>query len=160
MSCRTGPSGQGGDHCRGHGDPGRRTVLRDCARRNVDVDVAVEHFVRDLERRRVRAGVGPGRPGGLLHDVAKLAGKDQLAFAAHGRSLDEHDVAAGRRVVHPGGDAGFVLPGHLLRVHFRASQQIVHHLTIDGDALNLVGCDLPGHLPGQPPDLPLQLADA
>ena len=68
----------------------------------------------------------------LLHHVAELAGEDQrdVAPAAPARRprrrdavqpadrrLDEHDVAAHRRVVHAGRDADLVLLGRLLRVH-------------------------------------------
>ena len=71
-------------------------------------------------------GVGPRvRPRGargLLHHVAELAGQDQVALAAHRRGLDEHDVAAGRRVIHAGRDADLILAGRVLGVHARPAE--------------------------------------
>ncbi len=40
---------------------------------------------------------------------------------SHRGSLDEHDIAAGRGVIHAGGDADFVFPRRFLRVHPRTS---------------------------------------
>ena len=59
------------------------------------------------------------------------------------RRLDEHDVAAHRRVVHAGGDADLVLLADLLRVHLRPAEQVIHHLLVHDDRLDLSRGDLP-----------------
>ena len=57
------------------------------------------------ERHRLRLDQAQRGLRRLLHDIAELAGEDQLALAGDSRRLDEQDVAAGRRPGEPGGDA-------------------------------------------------------
>src|SRR4029079_18380778 len=102
----------------------------------------------------------PGGAGGLLHDVAQLARQDELAFAAHERRLDEHDVAAGRRVIHAGGLADLVFPGHLLRVDPGTAEEPAHVRLRDLLRRDLAGRDAPRDLAGEPPELALELPDA
>ncbi len=119
-------AGEGRDHGGRHRHARRRAILGDGARRDVDVQVALEALGRDAQGLGVRPGVGPGRAGGLLHHVAELAGEHQLALALHGRGLDEHDVAAGRGVVHAGRDADLVVPGRPLGVDLGPAEDLAH----------------------------------
>ena len=83
-------------HQRGrHRDTGRRSVLRDRALGNVDVDVHVLVEI-PLQAQLVgaRAHVAQRRLRGLLHDVAEAAGDDQLALAGHHRHLGCQQLAA------------------------------------------------------------------
>ena len=121
-----GPPRQRRDHGRGHRDSGRGPVLGDGARGNVDVDVAVEVLLLDAEPCGVGTRVGPGGARGLFHDVAELAGQDQLSLASHERRLDEHDVSAGRGVVHAGRDPDLVFAGHLLGMDPRTAEKPAH----------------------------------
>src|SRR6185295_18963825 len=129
-------------------------------RGDVDVDVALEVLLLDPEPRGVGSGVGPGRPRRLLHDVAELAGQDELALAAHERRLDEHDVAARRRVVHAGRDADLVLARHLLRVNAGPAEQAAHVRLVDGLRRDLAGGDPPGDLAREAAELALELPHA
>ncbi len=161
MSFRTGRPDEHRHQRGGHRDAGRRAVLRDGAGGDVHVHVALgEGLLADVEAGRVAAGVGPRRAGRLLHHVAELAGEHQLALALHHAGLDEHDVAAHRRVVHAGGDADRVLGAGALGVHLGAAQQAVHHLRRDAGRFHFLGRDLPRDLAGQLADLTLELADA
>ena len=101
-----------------------------------------------FERRRVRRRVGERGARALLHHVAELAGEDErhVAPSAHlhllvravgralravqpaDRRLDEHDVAAHRRVVHAGRHADLVLLVRALGVHARPAEQLAHVL--------------------------------
>ena len=162
MSCRTGRPDSAETSADRHRDTGRRTILRDRARRHVDVHVPVEHLLRDAQPRRVRAGVGPRRARRFLHHVAQLAGEHQLALAAHGGRLDEHDVAAHRRVVHAGRDADLVGARRLLRdARFgRPSRSSHHRRRRPSSPLDFLRGDLARHLARQLADLALQLAHA
>ena len=71
------------DQRRSHRDTGTGAVLGDGAGRDVDVQVAVEHLLRNMQRRRVGLGIGPRRSCRLLHHVAELAGEHQLTLASH-----------------------------------------------------------------------------
>src|SRR5207253_2679499 len=48
----------------------------------------------DAERRGMASGPGEGRPSGLAHDLAQLAGKNEVLLAFHARDFDRDDVAA------------------------------------------------------------------
>ena len=63
----------------------------------------------------------------LSSSVGAAAVREQ----ATNRCLDEHDVAAGRRVVHAGRDADFVLLGRMLRVHPRPTEELAHLVGVD-----------------------------
>src|SRR6516165_2870947 len=89
-----------------HGDAGARPVFRDRACRDVDMDVAL------LEAAGVNAKSGGAvlhdRKRGLhafAHDLAELAGQDELARARHPRRFNEEDIAADRRPGEPRSDA-------------------------------------------------------
>ncbi len=155
-----GAPGQGRHDGGSHRDAGRGPVLRDGPGGNVDVHVALEVLLVDAEPRRVRPGEGPRRARRFLHHVAELSGQNQLALAAHERRLDEHDVAAGRRVVHAGRDADLVLAGHLLGMHARAAEQRPHVLAAHRLALDLAGRDPARDLARELAELALELPDA
>ena len=55
---------------------------------------AVERPLVDPQLRRMTLDIGERDPGGLLHDVAQLAGEHQPAFAGHRRRFDEKYVPA------------------------------------------------------------------
>ena len=104
---------------------------------HVDVHVALEHAVVDRQPVGVRPRERPRGARRLLHHVAELAGEDELALAAHRRRLDEHDVAARRRVVHAGRDADLVLAVRLLGMHARSAEQRSNVRAIERRALDL-----------------------
>ena len=78
------PTREHRDQRRRHGHTGRWALLRDSTGRNVDVHVAIEHLLLDVQSGRMGAGIGPRRAGRFLHHVTQLAGEHQLALAAHG----------------------------------------------------------------------------
>jgi len=94
-----------------------------------------------------------------LHDVSQLAREHELHLATHHACLDEHDVAADRRVVHPRSHAYLVFALLALRVDLGAPDQVVDLLGVDRDALHLAAGDLARHLARELPDLALKLAD-
>src|SRR4051794_23340346 len=105
-----GDPGEGRDHGRGHRDPGGRAVLGDRAGRDVDVEgLLLERLPSDPERR----GVGPDpRQAGasrLAHDLAELAGEDEVLLALHAGDLDGDGVAADPGPHEPGRRADLVL---------------------------------------------------
>src|SRR5207248_467499 len=90
----------------GDGHAGGGAVLRDCAGREVDVDVVLgEHFVLDLEVGGLGAHVGVRGGDRLAHDVAELSRDGGAPAAVHARRLDEHDLAAVLRPGQTGGHA-------------------------------------------------------
>jgi len=71
------------------------------------VDILVfEDRVGQAELGGVGADEAQRRLGGLLHDVAELAGQDQSVFAFHGGGLHEQDVAAELGPGQAGDDSG------------------------------------------------------
>src|SRR3546814_14431574 len=89
-----------------HGDAGARPVLRNGARGHMDVDVALlERVFADAEIPGPVLQQAEGGLRALLHHVAELSGKDQLAAAGGAARFDEEDVAAGRRPGKAGRDA-------------------------------------------------------
>src|SRR6476620_3940247 len=142
------PAREGRHYRRCHRHPCRRPILRNRSGGNVNVDVQIEPVIRNMQRGRMRPGVGPRRPSALLHHVTQLSGEHQLALASHRRGFHEHDVTTGWRVVHTGCNADLVLPCHLLRMNLGPAEQIVDHLAVDGDLFHLLCSDLPGHFPG------------
>ncbi len=112
------------------------------------------------QERRVTAREGPRGARGLLHDVAELSGQDELALAAHQRGLDEHDVAAGRRVVHARRNADLVLAGHLLGVDVGAAEERPDVFGTDLGRLDLAGGDAARDLARELAELALELAHA
>ena len=80
-----------------HRDPGARPVLRDRARRHVDVERPLERVLVDAQPVRPGAQRGERDLRRLLHHVAELAGEDELLAALRRGCLDEEDVAARAR---------------------------------------------------------------
>ena len=130
---------QGRHHAGADGDAGRGPVLGNRALGQVHVDVGARVEVAvDAERRRPRADVADGGLGGLLHDVAELAGKHQLALARHDGHLGDQEIAAVRGHGQAVGHADLV--GRLLLAHAVAGRPQV----LD----QALGRDLPGrHAP-------------
>src|SRR2546422_6923156 len=116
--------------------------------------------LRNTEPIRMGLGVGERRAGRLFHHVAELARQAQISLAAHHARLDEHDVAADRRVIHPRGHADLVLPRHALGVDPGPADEIGDVGSVHGDARSLPDRDLTGDLAAQLADLALQLAYA
>ena len=126
----------------------------------MDVDVRLlERFQRDPEPEGVLLGVGEGGPGRFLHHVAELTGKDELPLTRHHAHLDEHDVAADRGVVHPGGHADLGFPGLGLGEVAGRPQVLLKVLFGDSDALFALLQDAAGGLPEEASDLALEVAD-
>src|SRR5205814_6812493 len=131
---------------------------------------------------RMSGRVRHGRTRRLLHHVAELASQDEGHIAptadlrllvisgalavgeqATDRHLDEHDVAARRRVIHARRHAYFVLFGGALGVHLWTTEELAHLVGVDlsiGDDLRVTGGDLSRHLASDGTDLSLQLANA
>src|SRR6185436_16160870 len=73
------PTRQSGDDGRGHRDAGRGAVLRDRSRRNVDMHrVILEEPLRDTELGLVPTHVAERGARRLLHDLADLAGEEEV----------------------------------------------------------------------------------
>src|SRR6266540_315880 len=149
-------------HQRGrHGDAGARAVLRHRARRHVQVDSASLDLLVDAQLVSVRADVGEGDAGRLLHDVAELAGQGQARVAAHDAGLDEQHVAAGAGDRQAGGHArdGRAL-GRLeeepLPAEVAADVRGVDHQR----SLDLASRQLGRDLAEQPAELALEVSDA
>ena len=156
-----GDAGQGADDRGGHRDPGGRTVLRDAAGRDVDVErVLLEDLALDAEL----AGVGPRpRQAGsrrLAHDLAQLAGEDEVLVALHLGDLDGDDVAADLGHDQAGRGAGLVLGLELAVLEPLRAEAVGQLLDVDdGLALAALG-DLPGDLAHDVGDLALEVPDA
>src|SRR6185436_17270547 len=87
-----------------------RPVLGDAAGRDVDVEgVLLEHLPRDAQLLGVGSRPRQAGPGGLPHDLAELAGQDEVLLAFHRRDLDRDDVAADFGHYEAGRGAGLVL---------------------------------------------------
>src|SRR5438093_2278757 len=117
---------QRGDHCR----PGRRAVLRHCARRHVDVNVLLAEEVRiDAVALAVRSRPGQCRSHRFLHDFSQMAGHGELLAATHTRRFDEDDVASHRCPDQSDGNAGTLdtLLDFLFRAEFRHAQEFADH---------------------------------
>src|SRR6058998_636050 len=87
-----------------------------------------------------------------------VGGDIMFALAAHHARLDEHDVAADRRVIHPRGDAHLVLSSHPLGMHLRPPDEIGDLLRPHDDALSHAVGDLACDLAAELADLALELA--
>ena len=106
-------TGEQADQRGGHGDAGRRPVLRHRPGGEVHVDVAAVGALGDPERVAVGPHVGEGDPRRLLHDVAQLTGDRERgavvsvwSVGRHGGGLHEEDVAAGTGDRESGRHAG------------------------------------------------------
>src|SRR6185503_2469298 len=85
-----GPTGQERRDRRRHRDPSTRTVLRYRARGHVKVEGALlEELLVDPELGSASAHRRERDLRGFLHDVAELAGEDELVAVLVGRRLDE-----------------------------------------------------------------------
>ena len=127
-----GDAGERGDHRRGHGHAGRRAVLGGGAGRDVDVQrVLLEHLALDPELGGVRPDPGQGRPRGLAHDVAQLAGEDEVLLALHQRDLDGDDVAADLGHDEARRGPGLVLGLELAVLEPRRAEVLVELLEVD-----------------------------
>src|SRR5690606_34871382 len=91
-------AGQGGNERGAHADAGTRAILGRGALRhvNVHVDVLMEVLLQ-AKGFRTAANDRHRRLDGLLHDVAELAGVNQLALAGHHRGLDGQQFTADLR---------------------------------------------------------------
>src|SRR2546428_10866180 len=108
----------------------------------------------------MRARIRERRPRRFLHDVAQLAGQDEIAFARHDARLDEHDVPARRGVIHPRGDADLVDARFALGVDPGPAEELADVGGRDREVLQLPRGDAAGPLAPELPDLALELADA
>ena len=100
-------AGQERSQRREDGDARRRAVLRNRARREVDMDVLLLEETRvDAQLGRLVARVAERCLAGLLHHVAELSGERDAALALHLGALDEEQVAARCRPGEAGGHAG------------------------------------------------------
>src|SRR5438128_1878129 len=126
--------------------------------------------------------VGHRRARRLLHHVAELAGEDEryVAPTAHlgllvvagtlavaeqppDCRLDEHDVAARRRVEHAGCHAHLVLLGGVLWMYAGTAEELANLVSVDLSVLDhlvVIARDLARHLARDGADLPLELTHA
>src|SRR4051794_4459774 len=157
------PAGQQRRERGRHRHAGARAVLRDRARRDVDVELAVlECVVADAELARVCPHVGEGNARGLLHDVAELAGERQAGLPAlHPVGLDEQHVAAGAGHGQAGRDARHRGAGGGLLEDLLAAERVADGVEVDRDRrLGGARRDAGRGLAQQRPELALELADA
>src|SRR5690606_5543001 len=97
-----------------------------------DVDVAVEHRGFDADLGQVRAHVGQRDLGGLLHDVAQLAGEGERALALGGVGLDVEDVAARPGDRETGRHAGNRGALHRVGQEARPAKVVLQFADVDG----------------------------
>src|SRR5439155_9899054 len=152
-----------GRHDRGrHGDAGRRTVLRDRSRGDVDVHgVVLEEPRRDAELGMVRAHVAERGPRRLLHDLPDLAGEHEvLVLAVDDRGLDGEDVTAvlAHRDAGDGTDLVLFLGESVIEP--LRPEVFGERVDRDLDLLRLALGDGARDLAADRPDLPLEVADA
>src|SRR2546422_1111503 len=95
-----------------------------------------------------------------IRDVAVTGVQTCALPISHHARLDEHDVAADRRVIHRGGDPDLVLAGHALGMDLGPPEEVVHVPGVHREALDLRARDLARDLASQLADLALELADA
>ena len=156
-----GDAGEGGNHGRGDGHAGGGAVLGHCALREVDVDVLFLVEVRvDPQLGHPAADIGEGRPCGLLHHVAQVAGQLHLAGAGDhvGLGLQQGPAHGG-----PGqavDQAHLILQAVLLRVILPGTQEFFQVVPGHMGLLVLLGDDAHGSFSAQGSDLPLQHTDA
>lgn len=102
-----GAVGEEGGECGVHGDAGGGAVFGDGTGGDVDVDVGFgKEVFGDAEREGVVFEKGESGLGGFFHDVADLAGEQEVAFAGHLGGFDEEDFSADGGVGEAGDDAG------------------------------------------------------
>src|SRR5438552_2575125 len=149
---------------RRHGHAGRRTVLGDGPRRDVDVHgVVLEEALRHGELRVVRSHVAERRDGRLFHDLLDLTGEDELLLLrslVHDRRLDGEDVAAVLGHRNAGGRADLVFLLGEAVVEPLGTEVRREVLRLDLDRLGLALGDRSRDLAVDRPDLPLEVADA
>ena len=98
---------------------------------------------------------------GLLHDVAELAGQDEVPLAAHERRLDVEDVAARLRPGESGREADLGLLALLAQAELRLAEERREVVGRDRHGrLDVLADDLAGDLPADGRDLALEAADA
>ncbi len=115
-----------------------RPVLRDRARRDVHVDVALFEPRRiDAERLGLRLEQAQCRLRAFLHHVAELAGEDQLAAARDAGGFDEQDVAAHRRPRKARGHARHADAHRDFVLELRRTEDVPHVVRIDADRRRL-----------------------
>ena len=132
-------------------DAGRRAVLLDGARREVQVQVArVEARDVDAELLGPAAQVAERQPRGLVHDVAEAPGQLQRTLAVAAHRLDVEHVAADRRPGEPLDHAGQRLLAALVAAEARAAQQPLHLGEAQPPGRLLVGRDQLGDLAAEP----------
>src|SRR5579864_1354622 len=85
-----------------HRDASRRTILRNCARRHVHMNIVIrEEAFLNPEPGCVRPHPGQSRLHRLLHHLTDLSGHGEATFAFHGVRFHEKDVSAGGRPSQP-----------------------------------------------------------
>ena len=128
---------------------------------HVDVQrVLLEDLALDAELRGV--GAGPRQAGSrrLAHDLAELAGQDEVLAALHPGDLDGDDVAADLGHDQARRRAGLVLGLELAVLEALRAEQVGQLLRVDdGLALAALG-DLPGDLAHDVGELALEVPDA
>src|SRR5688572_1139120 len=151
---------QGGEAGR-DGDARRRAVLRDGARRDVDVDAVVLEQLRvEPELGGVRPEVRARRARRLLHHLAELSGQLQPTASGQQRRLDEEELAARLRPSHAGRHAGRQLLARLLGVEARRAEQLLQVAGVHANPLRLPFGDAQRGLAREAADGALQLPDA
>src|SRR5207253_2097951 len=144
----------------GDGDARRRPVLGNRARGYVDVQVGVlVELGRDAETVGARPDVAERRLRRLLHDVAEAAREREALLPRHARRLDEEDVAAVRRPGEADGYPGILRPLRHLGEEALRPEVLADLLAGAQDGLGPPLGDGARHLPADPPDLSLQVAE-
>ena len=96
----------------------------------------------------------------LAHDIAKLAGEDQLAGAGHFRRLDEEDFAADRSPREAGDDAGHAGAHGDLAAEALGAEQLMQVVEFDMHMVGGALGDLHGDVAQGAADLALEVANA
>ena len=127
---------------------------------DVDVDVAVE-LAGESETMRAGADVGERSLCGLLHDVAELAGKGELAFAVEDGDFGGENGAAHFCPRQASDQADLAGVAHHHVPELRGSEQIVDLFVVgDGRVFDAFLDDFAGDLASDVADLAFETANA
>ena len=142
------PAGQGRDNGNGHGDSGRRPILRNGAFREVDVDILFVIEIRiNSKQGRPAADTGNGSFSGFLHDISQVSGQIQFAGTVHhGDFHVEHFAADGRPCQAPH-QADGILPSLFVCLESDRTKEFCQIIRSDSQRVKLLfrnaACSLP-----------------
>ena len=119
---------------------------------------ATQSVARNAQFLGVCLGVGQRGSCRLFHNVTELAGKQEVVSAIHYRHLNEHDVAACRRVEHSCCSPNHVVLGGALGMNLRPTYKIRDVSIGQHHFFDIPGGDTARHFPERLADFTFQLS--